>query len=67
MSLQFMFLFTGIVLAFVTIINYNNWGTTHNEQWYYLAWVTIIISLGFIIISFFIDKEPAYHPQRKSI
>lgn len=60
MSYHFPFLIAGIILAFVTGINYNNWGTTHNEQWYWLSWATLVTSLTFIIISFCIDRKVNY-------
>lgn len=66
MSLQMPFVITGIILAFVTILNYQNWGTTHNEQWYWLSWTTLIMSMIFIGVSFFIDNKPNHITQKES-
>jgi phosphotransferase system glucose/maltose/N-acetylglucosamine-specific IIC component len=65
MTLQILFIGVGIIFAFVTVINYNNWVTTNNDQWYWLSWVTLIMSIVFIEVSFFIDRTPNYTTPRR--
>jgi hypothetical protein len=57
MNLKFMFLITGIVLGFTTLINLRNLNNTSDLNWYYLSWVSSISCAVFIISSFFIDKK----------
>lgn len=56
MSLKIPFFVTGLILVGVFFINYHNFIITNNVEWVYMMVLTALTSLGFIIVSQFIDK-----------